>query len=66
MVTKQTKTDPFRTGVQLLIGKTGTKLCPVAVMLDFLQVRGTAAGFLFRFEDGMAVVLPDDSCRPCG
>ena len=49
---KQSKTDPFRQGIQLLIGKTGTKLCPVAAMLDFLQVRGTSEGFLFRFEDG--------------
>ena len=49
---KQSKTDPFRQGIQLLIGKTGTKLCPVAAMLDFLRVRGTSEGFLFRFEDG--------------
>ena len=52
VMVKQSKTDPFRNGVQLLIGKTGTKLCPVAAMLDFLQVRGTSAGFLFHYEDG--------------
>ena len=34
------------------MGETGTKLCPVAAMLDFLRVRGTAQGFLFKFEDG--------------
>ena len=49
---KQSKTDPFRRGVQLCIGKTGTKLCPVAALLDFLSVRGSTAGFLFRYEDG--------------
>ena len=48
----QSKTDPFRKGVQLLIGKTGTNLCPVAAVLDYLQVRGTGKGFLFRFKDG--------------
>ena len=38
---KQLKTDLFCKGVQLLIGKTGTNLCPVAAVLDYLQVRGT-------------------------
>ena len=52
VTTKQSKTDPFRRGVQLLMGKTGTKRCPMAAMLDFLCVRGTAQGLLFHFEDG--------------
>ena len=42
---KQSKTDPFRNGVQLLIGKTGTKLCPVAAMLFFFAGAGNLAGF---------------------
>ena len=49
---KQSKTDPFRKGVDLYLGRTGTDLCPVAVLLDFLQVRGTTPGLLFTFADG--------------
>ena len=49
---KQSKTDPFRKGVQLFIGKKGSMICPLAAMMDFLLVRGTAAGFLLCFEDG--------------
>ena len=49
---KQSKTDPFRRGVCLSIGRTGTKLCPVAAMLGFIAVRGPAAGPLFTFADG--------------
>ena len=36
---KQSKTDPFRKGVTLAIGRTGTKLCPVSAMLDFIVAR---------------------------
>ena len=49
---KQSKTDPFRKGFRLSIGQTGTKLCPVAAMLDFLAVRGTDEGPVFTFRDG--------------
>ena len=46
---KQSKTDPFRKGVDLYVGKTGSQLCPVTSMLTYL---GMAAGPLFRFKDG--------------
>ena len=49
---KQSKTDPFRKGVQLSIGRTGTRLCPVAALLDFVAARGTSQGPLFTFHDG--------------
>ena len=49
---KQSKMDPFRKGVQHFIGLLGTVMCPVATMLDFLHVRGSAVGVLFQFEDG--------------
>ena len=49
---KQSKTDPFRHGVHLFLGRTGTGLCPVATVLDFLQARGGEPGPLFRFRDG--------------
>ena len=34
------------------MGRTGTELCPVAAMLDFLLVRGMGQGALFTFQDG--------------
>ena len=52
MKIKQSKTDPFRKGVCHYLGRTGTDLCPVAAILDFLQARGTTPGFLFTFENG--------------
>ena len=49
---KQSKTDPFRQGVDLFVGKTGTDLCPVAALLDYLVLRGTKDGPLFLYSDG--------------
>ena len=49
---KQSKTDPFRKGVDIFVGRTGTDLCPVGALLDYLQVRGAAPGALFIFADG--------------
>ena len=36
----QSKTDPFRRGVDLWVGKTGSDLCPVTAVLDYLRARG--------------------------
>ena len=44
---KQSKTDPFRRGVYLNVGRTGSNLCAVAAMLDYLSVRGMSPGPLF-------------------
>lgn len=49
---KASKTDPFRQGVDIFVGKTSNDLCPVAAVLAYLARRGNAKGFLFRFEDG--------------
>ena len=43
-VDHQSKTDPFRKGVDLFIGRTGTDLYPVAAVLNYLQARGTSQG----------------------
>ena len=39
---KQSKTDPFRKGVCLYVGRTNSDLCPVAALLSYLQCRGAA------------------------
>ena len=49
---KQSKTDPFRLGVTIFLGRTGTHLCPVAALLSYMALRGPGVGPLFRFEDG--------------
>ena len=49
---KQSKTDPFRQGVNIFFGRTSTDLCPVAALLNYLVVRGSEPGPLFRFRDG--------------
>ena len=45
--------DPtcIRRGVDLIIGKSGDNLCPVAAMLSFLAARGAGSGPLFQFSD---------------
>jgi len=48
---KASKTDPFRRGVDVFVGRSGCTLCPVAAMLDYLVVRGSGAGPFFVFED---------------
>ena len=49
---KQSKTDPFRQGVDLFLGWTGKDLCPVSAILSYLAVRGSASAPLFIFQDG--------------
>ena len=52
---KQSKTDPFRQGVNLCVGRTRTSLCPVAAVLSYLAARGMSDGPLFQFQDGRAL-----------
>ncbi len=49
---KQSKTDPFRQGVHLYLGKTGTAICPVVAVLAYLAVGSRQEGPLFRYQDG--------------
>ena len=44
---KGSKTDPFRKRVCLFLGKTGSALCPVAVVVDNFCQRGMSPGPLF-------------------
>jgi len=49
---KQSKTDPFRRGVDLYLGATDETLCPVRGMLPYLALRGDHKGSLFMLNDG--------------
>ena len=48
---KASKTDPFRKGVEVVLGKTDNDLCPVTALLAYLAIRGSGPGFLFLFSD---------------
>ena len=52
LLIKQSKTDPFRRGTVIYMGRTDNVLCPVAAVLSYLARRGDHPGPLFLFEDG--------------
>ena len=35
---KQSKTDPFRSGVEIVVGRTREELCPVAAVLSYMSL----------------------------
>jgi len=49
---KQSKTDPFRKGVDLFVGRTDTDICPVVALLNYLVIRGTVPGPLIISREG--------------
>ena len=49
---KISKTDPFRSGQTIVIGRTDQKVCPVLAMTNYLSYRGTTLGPLFQYLSG--------------
>jgi hypothetical protein len=49
---KISKTDPFRLGHTLFIGRTNQSLCPVEAMKSYLIKRGRTAGPIFQYASG--------------
>ena len=49
---KVSKTDPFRVGVTIYLGRTDLDLCPVAALFSYIEVRGLQPGSLFVFQNG--------------
>ena len=49
---KSSKTDPFRQGVQIIIGRTDGVLCPIQAMLRYIAARSSHSGALFKFKNG--------------
>ena len=49
---KQSKTDPFRRGIDVFVGRMGDLLCPVTATVAYLAQHGGGSGPLFRFSDG--------------
>ena len=49
---KRSKTDPFRKGISLFLGRTKTDICPVTAVVSYLEKRGMGKGVLFKFKNG--------------
>ena len=49
---KQTKTDPFRKGVEVFLGLLYARICPVGALIDYIVVRSATQGPLFIFLSG--------------
>ena len=49
---KQSKTDPFRRGINTYLGATSDIICLLRGILPYLVLRGNHPGPLFRVEDG--------------
>ena len=55
---KASKTDPFRKGCFVHIGKGEFPLCAISSLLAYLTLRGDASGPLFLFQDGRGPFIP--------
>ena len=49
---KASKTDPFRMGVDIYLGRTHKELCPITAILSYMSQRGSGPGPLVKFADG--------------
>ena len=55
---KQSKTDRFRMGVKIILGHTGSVLCPVAALLGYIARRGDCPGPFFLDSAVKPLVKP--------
>ena len=49
---KQSKTDPFRQGVEVFLGRTDAAICPVRALVQYIVVRYPSPGPLFVLQSG--------------
>ena len=52
---RHAKMDPFGKGVDIYQGASGSAVCPVMALLNFLAVRPSVTGQLFAWQDGKAL-----------
>lgn len=50
---KQSKTDPFRQGVYIFLGLSGTHICPVRALIKYIGIRPPTPGPLFMLSTGV-------------
>jgi len=58
VVIKGSKTDMFRKGTTVYLGRTKMKLCPVAADLSYMALRGPAPGPFFTYHSGSFLTRP--------
>ena len=49
---KQSKMDPFRQGVEVFLGNTGSEVCPIQALVHYIGVRSPSQGPLFILQSG--------------
>ena len=49
---KQSKTDPFRQGVDIFLGRTNTAICPITAIINYIGIRPKTPGPLFMLQSG--------------
>ena len=49
---KKSKTDQFKRGFTIVLGKADSHICPVAAILTYLHLTGQKNGPMFIFKDG--------------
>ena len=52
VILKASKTDPFRQGVRVYLGRSQADVCPVSAILAYMVLRGSTPGMFFKFVDG--------------
>ena len=60
---KQSKCDQFGAGVDIVIGRTGCALCPVAALLAYISIRQDRPGAFFLKLDGQPITKAWFVCR---
>ncbi len=55
VVVKASKTDPYRKGVRVYLGRAPGELCPVAAVLSYMVSRGSQPDPFFKFSDGRSL-----------
>ena len=56
---KASKTDPFRSGQRITVGRTNQAVCPVVAMRNYLSIKSPPPGPLFTFESGKPLTKAD-------
>ena len=56
---KASKTDPFRQGISIFLGRTDTLLCPIAALTAYMATRGCSQG---PFSTSQITSLLQGSC----
>ena len=53
---KRSKCNQFGAGAHIIVGRTGSPLCPVTVVLEYIEIQGSAACPFFQGSDSQPVL----------